>query len=68
MAHSNHGVVKDGKGQEPPADKHRARTAHISTPGKSGAREATRDPRLTDQEKTPGSGVLPDDRGDPPTG
>jgi hypothetical protein len=27
MKHSDHGIVKDGKGQEQPADKNRARGA-----------------------------------------
>ena len=68
MAHSNHGIAKDDKGQEQPVDKQRAQTAHTTNPGKSGSREATRDPKLTDRDKTPGSGMVPDDRGDPPTG
>ena len=68
MAHSNHGVIKDDKGQEQPADKPRAQTAHTSKPEKPTSREATRDPRLADEEKTPGSGMVPDRRGDPPTG
>jgi hypothetical protein len=32
------------------------------------SREATRDPKLNDAEKTPGSGMVPNDRGDAPTG
>jgi hypothetical protein len=66
MAHSNHGIVKDDKAQEQPVDKQRAQTVHKT--GQSASREATRDPALTDEEKTPGSGIVPDDRGDPPTG
>ena len=69
MANSNHGVVRDDKGQEQPADKQRARTAHKTDPSKtSTSREATRDPRLSDAEKTPGSGMVPDNKGDAPTG
>ncbi|WP_375777403.1 hypothetical protein ACE103_39755 [Bradyrhizobium sp. ma5] len=68
MAHSNHGIVKDDKGQEQPADKERARSAHKTDPRKPPTREATRDPKLNDPDKTPGSGMTSDDRGDPPTG
>ncbi|WFU32495.1 hypothetical protein QA635_39495 [Bradyrhizobium brasilense] len=68
MAHSNQGIVKDNKGQEQPADKQRAQTAQKTDPRKSNAREATRDPKLNDADKTPGSGMTSDDRGDPPTG
>ncbi|WP_426437702.1 hypothetical protein [Bradyrhizobium genosp. P] len=66
--HSDHGIVRDGQGQEQPADKRRAQTAHKTEPEKSKPREATRDPKLSDPEKTPGSGMVPGDRGDPPTG
>jgi hypothetical protein len=55
MAHSDHGIVKDDKAQEQPTDRKRAQTAHKSQPGKSVSHEATRDPRLNDAEKTPGS-------------
>jgi hypothetical protein len=73
MAHSNHGIVKDEKGQEQPADKERARTAQTTAAHKTNirkpkTREATRDPDLSDVDKTPGSGMTSDDRGDPPTG
>ena len=51
MRHSNHGIVKDDKAQEQPADKERARTAHQADPDKSNSPEATRDPALTDAEK-----------------
>ena len=68
MAQSNHGMVKDEKGQEQPTDKARAHSAHRSDPRKSATREATRDPKLNDPEKTPGSGMAPDDHGDAPTG
>jgi hypothetical protein len=68
MAHSDHGIVKDDKAQEQPTDRKRAQTAHTSHPGKSGSQEATRDPKLNDAEKTPGSGMTPDGRGGAPTG
>jgi len=68
MAHSNQGIVKDDKGQEQPADKQRAQTAHRTDPGKPNSREATRDPKLNDVGKTPGSGMAPDDKGGAPTG
>ena len=69
MARSGQGIVKDDKGQEQPADKQRAQTVHKSTqPKRSVSREATRDPKLTDAGKTPGSGVMPDDEGGAPTG
>ena len=62
------GIVRDEKGQEQPADKERAQTAHEADPKKSVSREATRDPRLNDPEKTPGSGMTPNDQGDAPSG
>ena len=68
MAHSDHGIVKDDKAQEQPTDRKRAQTAQKSNPSKSSSHEATRDPKLNDAEKTPGSGMTPDDRGDAPTG
>ena len=55
MAHSSHGIVRDDKGQEQPADKRRARTAHKSEPENSVSREATRDPGPRDISKTPRS-------------
>jgi hypothetical protein len=68
MAQSNHGMVRDDKGQEQPTDKARAQTARTSDPRKSVTREATRDPKLNDAEKTPGSGMVPDDQGSAPSG
>jgi hypothetical protein len=44
--HSNHGIVKDKKGQEQPVDKQRARTAHTTGPDGSVTREATCDQKL----------------------
>jgi hypothetical protein len=64
----SHGIVTGEKGQEQPVDKDRAQTAHKTDPKKSVSREATRDPKLNDAEKTPGSGMTPDDKGDAPTG
>jgi hypothetical protein len=55
MANSNHGIVRDDKGQEQPADKRRARTAHKSEPENSASREATRDQGLSDISKASGS-------------
>lgn len=69
MAHSHQGIVRDNnKAEDQPADKERAQTAHTSKSRGSVSREATRDPRLNDEEKTPGSGMTSNDRGDPPTG
>jgi hypothetical protein len=66
--HSGHGIAKDEKGQEQPVDEKRARTADRSDPKHSASHEATRDPKLSDAEKTPGSGMSSDDSGDAPTG
>jgi hypothetical protein len=68
MAHSNHGIARDRQAQDQPTDKARAQAVHNSDPKKSNSHEATRDPKLNDAEKTPGSGMTPDDRGDAPTG
>jgi hypothetical protein len=68
MSGSGHGIIEDSKGEMQPADRDRAQTAHEADPKKSVSREATRDPRLNDAEKTPGSGMTPNDRGDAPTG
>jgi hypothetical protein len=62
------GIVRHEKGQEQPVDMDRAQAAQKSDPRKSVPREATRDPKLNDAEKTPGSGMTPNDRGDAPTG
>lgn len=64
MGNSGQGIVRDERGQEQPADKQRAQTAAKTDPKGSVSREATRDPKLTDAEKTPGSGAVPDDKGD----
>jgi hypothetical protein len=66
--HSNHGITRNDKGEEQPVDKERAQAAHHSDPKKSATREATRDPKLNDADKTPGSGMTPDDQGDAPSG
>ncbi|MCA6123250.1 hypothetical protein J6500_15295 [Bradyrhizobium sp. WSM 1704] len=68
MKHSNQGIVRDEKGQEQPVDKKRAQTAQKTGPGTSPSREATRDPKLSDGDKTPGSGMAPDDEAEAPTG
>ena len=66
--HSRHGIVKDRQAQEQPADDKRAQTAHRSDPNKSATHEATRDPKLDDSVKTPGSGMASDEHGDTPSG
>ena len=72
MAHSDHGIVRDKRAEEQPRDKQRAQSAHKTDtqtdPKGSPSREATRDPKLNDKSKTPGSGMTPDDSGDAPTG
>lgn len=68
MAHSRHGIVKDQKAEDQPADKSRAQAAHQSRSSRSVSREATRDPKLNDDSKTPGSGMTSDDSGAAPTG
>jgi hypothetical protein len=68
MTHSNHGIVRDERGEEQPRDKRRAQTVHKSGSKGSPSKEATRDPKLNDPAKTPGSGMAPDDSGTPPTG
>jgi hypothetical protein len=68
MAHSSQGIVRDKKGEEQPADKQRAQTVHETEPSHSVSKEATRDPKLTDSNKAPGSGMAPDDDGGAPPG
>jgi len=68
MKHSDHGIVKDKQGQEQPTDKSRAQKVHTTNPKQHASREATRDPKLNDRDKTPGSGMTPDDQGSAPTG
>jgi hypothetical protein len=67
MTRASQGIVRE-KGEEQPADKQRAQTAHKTHPKRSVSKEATRDPKLTDDSKTPGSGMGADDSGDAPTG
>ncbi len=55
MANSSHGIVRDENGQEQPADKRRARTAHTSEPENSASREATREHGRSDISNTRGS-------------
>jgi hypothetical protein len=69
MAHSDHGIVRDKRAEEQPRDKQRAQSVHKTDPQKadpkgSPSREATRDPKLSDDSKTPGSGAMPDGSGD----
>ena len=73
MAHSDHGIVRDKRAEEQPRDKQRAQTVHKTDPQKtdpkgSPSREATRDPKLNDNSKTPGSGMTSDDSGAAPSG
>jgi hypothetical protein len=68
MTHPSQGIVRDKRGEEQPADKKRAQTVHKTEPKRSVSKEATRDPKLSDANKTPGSGMAPDDSGDAPTG
>jgi len=68
MAHSRHGIVRNSKGEEQPADKQRAQAAQKSGSSHSVSKEATRDPKLADPGKTPGSGMTSDDDGGAPTG
>ncbi|CUT11057.1 hypothetical protein BF49_2137 [Bradyrhizobium sp.] len=68
MAHSDQGIIRDQRGEQQPRDKQRAQTVHKSEPEGSPSREATRDPKLNDNSKTPGSGMTPDDSGDAPSG
>ncbi|SFJ08120.1 hypothetical protein [Bradyrhizobium sp. cf659] len=68
MAHSDHGIVRDKRAEGQPRDKQRAQTAHKTHSKGSPSREATRDSKLNDNNKTPRSGVMPDDSGGAPTG
>ncbi len=64
MAHPDQGIVKDKRGEEQPRDKERAQSVHKTNQKDSPSREATRDPKLNDNSKTPGSGVMPDGSSD----
>ncbi|KYK48637.1 hypothetical protein [Bradyrhizobium diversitatis] len=64
MAHPDQGIVKDKRGEEQPRDKERAQSVHKTNQKGSPSREATRDPKLNDNSKTPGSGVMPDGSSD----
>jgi hypothetical protein len=68
MAHSDHGIVRDKRAEDQPRDKERAQTVHKTDQKGSPSREATRDPKLNDDSKTPGSGMTPDDSGAAPSG
>jgi hypothetical protein len=54
QSHSNQGICTP-KGEEQPADRQRAQTAHETSPKKSVSHEATRDPKLSNSSKTSGS-------------
>ena len=68
MKGKQQGIVRDDRGQEQPEDKTRAQAVHKSEDKHSVSREATRDPKLNDKSKTPGSGMAPGDDGEAPTG
>jgi len=68
MKHSDQGIVRTGRGEDQPTDKKRAQTVHHTDPDKSISREATRDPRLSNDQKTPGAGAMPDSDGEGSTG
>jgi hypothetical protein len=53
--HSDHGIVRDQRGEEQPADKERAQTAHHTPPDGSVTREATRDPKQDNTSASSGS-------------
>lgn len=67
MDHSDHGIVRDQRGEDQPGDKQRAQSADKTHAKSSPSREATRDPELNDNSKTPGSGMTPDDSGSAPS-
>jgi len=67
MAHSNHGIVKNNKGEEQPADKVRAQAGHESHSSRSVSREGTRDPKLSNSSKAPESGLPPEGNNAGPT-
>lgn len=64
MAHSDQGIVKDKRAEDQPRDKERAQSVHMTDEKGSPSREATRDPKLSDNSKTPGSGAMPDGSSD----
>ncbi|WP_061030167.1 hypothetical protein [Bradyrhizobium sp. CCH5-F6] len=64
MAHSDQGIVKDMRAEDQPRDKERAQSVHTTDKKGSPSREATRDPKLSDNSKTPGSGAMPDGSSD----
>ncbi|MDE5443017.1 hypothetical protein GWG65_16450 [Bradyrhizobium sp. CSA207] len=68
MVHSDQGIVRDKRGEQQLRDKQRAQSVHKSGPKGLPSREATRDPKLSDNSKTPGSGMTPDDSGGAPSG
>ena len=57
---SGHGVVRDQRGQDQPKDKKRAQQVKPAGPHAK--------PHLTDKNKTPGTGTLPEENDDSTTG
>jgi len=55
--HADQGIIRDEKGQEQPADKQRAQSAHQTRPDDSVTREATRLPKKDASNGTRGSGT-----------
>ena len=68
MKHSDQGIARTDRGEEQPKDKKRAQTVHHTDPDKSVSCEATRDPKLSNSQKTPGSGAMPDKDSEGSTG
>jgi len=67
VSRPDQGIARTERGEKQPADKDRAQTTYKTDPKKPVSPEATRDPKLNDPEKTPGSGMVPNDRGDATT-
>jgi len=69
VKHSDQRISEEESGQEQAAGKKRGQTARRSRLRRSATREATRDPGLSDAEKTPGSGMTSDgDESEAPSG
>jgi hypothetical protein len=56
--------LKTDRQQKPPSEK----PAEKPPPRPDVSKQATLDPKLSDANKTPGSGMVPDKDGDAPTG
>ncbi len=61
MKHADQGIMRKGNAEEQPRDKERAQTVHKAEPEKSVSREATRDPKLNEAERTSGTVAGPDE-------